>query len=277
VKKIVGSVKSLLDAKNALLKEPAVIKQALYHQLRTPIPIRPAKWPQIKPKDFSLHLDRALGDTLWGVRIYWSPMGAGKSFNSSSVVESFRGEGKILARHLPVPSKIQGDHPHDWFNYQLGLNPRTLLSDSLLQNGTPVLVVLDQFELWYNHASALEFVLSLAIDSSNSEKYMVLLNVADATFANQINQLNNNRKISMLNGFSGFDVRSYKWSKDQVAEAIGEHPNKDRLIDLGVKAGTPDFLKRVLAPGAHLPSLEVQAAEIYGEWESAARLLNRSS
>lgn len=206
--------------------------------------------------------------------------------------------------HVGVPTQNGRTQitPSRWLAQRLRMNGWQLPSDVLHRRNAeqvdpqqvdpqqgddpkPAVLVLDEWDrYWTNEEERLlSVLLTLAIDSSNSGKYVVIYNTSNASLAKSIIHLNGGVKVSMINGFSGYDVRDYKWDHDQVTAALMNFKDiefggkdKTRLFSLAVQAGTPGFLQKAIQK-VPFDKLEKEALDLAEAWEIGASILRRKT
>jgi hypothetical protein len=230
-----------------------------------------------------------------GVKVLWGPTGAGKTLTVREVLRDLYEKGEIAGAMVVTPDSNPEVRPIEWFRAAFTdvrgtlLDRHQLPSEVLPEGSVPYVIVIDQAES-VSPDGALEMLLrALAHDSSCYQNYVVLLITSDAAAAATICGWCSWLKTASV--ISPDKAASYKWGEEECAEFV-QMFNRGRSADqqllpgtakhaavvaLGVKAGTPAFLRvhlPDLADGRLDPQDADRIARYYGDaWTQGAAVL----
>jgi len=270
---------------------------------------------QLKPfilhEKFSEDLSQQILLRTGGVRILWGPTNSGKSTTLVKVLDNLYKEEKISGVFVMEPPTLQSrstNPPETWFYSGLAdrfgeiLKPHEKLS-SLLPRFTgvfkPYLIVIDQAEKEGFDKYIKEWVINMAVESTKTKAFVVLLVTADAIQAHVMQDWNGRQKITLVGADHG--NFGYRWSEKEIDMWLdayfkinnnttrsldGQRPcetTEEILSDLrqaALTAGTPGFLSynvEILCnkpTNSFLNKLSTQASYFDKQWKEGAELLS---
>jgi hypothetical protein len=178
-----------------------------------------------------------------GILVLYAPTGSGKTTYLANLAKEYQQKGthvefiscaaskKHLYDHLTIPKMF----------YNLS---------EVIPHGT--VIIFDQMERPVFCEELKSMLREVALDSRKIKNYVVIVSVSKRDLAEKILTLNGNDKINALGSASDFH-----WSRELVCSYVEQSrhykswsdADKQRLVELAAKAGSPGFL-------FHLESLE---------------------
>jgi hypothetical protein len=251
--------------------------------------------PYVLKESFRSNLHNSIASS-HGVKILWSPPGAGKSTTVRRILIDMKKINKIRGAIIVSPPDSLDSSPSTWFRNALRdafgnlLHPNEKLSKLLPQSDSPPYVfVLDQIDNVLLGEDMRVFIKTLAEDSSFTKSYVVLVLTADASNARTMWDWNGREKIVLMNDLNGESPMIYRWDPDDIEEWLRKHVvlNKDSPLQEGTAlrklvkeaatiAGTPGFLRESvqLVETIKYDGLKRRALFKSEQWEVGANELN---
>jgi Mrp family chromosome partitioning ATPase len=171
-----------------------------------------------------------------GILVLYAPTGSGKTTYLANLAKEYQKKGthvefiscaatkKHLYDHLMIPKMF----------YNLS---------EVIPRGT--VIIFDQMESPVFGEELKSMLREVALDSRKIKNYVVIVSVSKRDVAKEILTLNGNDKISALGSASDFH-----WSRELVSRYVEQSrqykswsdADKQRLVELAAKAGSPGFL-----------------------------------
>lgn len=274
--------------------------------------------PFILHENFSKDLSQQILLRTGGVRILWGPTNSGKSTTLVKVLNNLCKEGKISGVFIMEPPTFQKrstNPPETWFSSRLTdrfgeiLAPHEKLSSLLPRfSGVfkPYVIVIDQAEKEGFDKYIKEWVVNMAVESTKTKAFVVLLVTADAIQAHAMQNWNGRQKITLVGADHG--NFGYRWSEKEVDAWLdaylknnGSNSNTNNSRDdhqfscektaevlsafqvlrqAALTAGTPGFLSynaEILCnkpTNNFLAAISPQAIFFEKQWNDGAKLLS---
>ena len=263
--------------------------------------------PFILHEIFSYDLSEQILLRTGGVRILWGPANSGKSTTLMHILNNLFKKGKISGIFITEPptSQARSMNPTEkWFYARLVdhfgeiVQPNEKLSSLLPRfKGVfkPYVIVIDQAEKEGFDKYFKEWVVNMAVESTWSKAFVVLLVTADAIQARAMQDWNGRQKITLVGADHGH--YGYRWSEKEVDAWLVTFWNNSHgkffcekkeealaaardLRQLALKAGSPGFLSynaEILLnkPNKYsLDTLSNQAICFDEQWKFGAKLLS---
>ena len=258
--------------------------------LENPIHLYPLE--TLVPHPVQNHLLAAINFPLCGLFVHWAVPGAGKTAYARFAARQAQQNGRLVgffsASEIPRDMK---NNQLAWLRREVGISPlvheplarllppRPVEYKQSSHVPPPVSIVIDQIDHLRDLEDTRSFLVGLAEASRNYKLFNVTVCATAPEFAKEILLWNCGEKIhlvgapgcgrwneehvrSFVNGISG----SSSWAADR----------RERLIELGKKAGTPSFVMMAAAMrDENWPALEQAAVAVDEEWKQGIALLEK--
>lgn len=186
-----------------------------------------------------------------GVHVLWLPNDSGKSTSVRHIARKLQSANQVEV--LTVVPKFNPKEALSVtiFGETFGYN-ENLASFLPRSFGEKRLVVfIDQFDNVRKHYDLENFIVGLAVDSSESGKYVVILAISDPMLAETVLEWNGGQKITSIGRYCA--VR-HRWNATQVKEQLASMPitknwpqeHRAKIIELGVLGGSPGFVRHMV-------------------------------
>lgn len=207
-------------------------------------------------------IEKALKYRHGGLQVLFAPPGAGKTTYLTVLGEKHRKAGHYVAYTTCVADK-------ESLYTQLNIPNTGYLLSEVIPNGG--VLIMDQMESITVTPELRGLLLELAVDSTMTKYYKVIIAVSNKLMAKEILKLNGGEKIRLL-----CKPADLMWGDDCVADYIRKSPHlrdlsttdKTWVRELGCQAAAPAFL-RIIA-GDDCPHLRMHESETVAEAQTTA-------
>lgn len=188
---------------------------------------------------------------MWGVHVYWSPSGTGKSTYlkkaCASIQQSTLADVIYIENLSPVTS-FNGDFD-GLLKSRCGLDDNIRCLDDVLQNHErKVIIAIDHFDSLMCRPEITDWITYLAEESVDGKKFIIIVAVSDPLIATNISCLNGGQKFAPIQG----QIWSTQQIQDYIASLLPKDDSswcdqeKQHLVELGLIAKNPRFINGLI-------------------------------